>query len=179
MLAIALDRAHDAKDARVQYVITDVLKYDFPAETFDFVYSRDCIQHIDDIKSMFERFFKWMKPGGRLLITMYAKGAGEFTAEFTEYVKQRQYHLKSITEFADLAKSAGFADVDGEDMTARFGAIIHEEIANAEKNKADFLKKFTQEKYDHLLAGWHAKLGHIDARNHCWAKIEAVKPYQS
>uniref|UniRef100_A0A914URA3 phosphoethanolamine N-methyltransferase n=1 Tax=Plectus sambesii TaxID=2011161 RepID=A0A914URA3_9BILA len=176
MLAIALDRAHDAKDTRIQYLITDVLKYDFPAETFDIVYSRDCIQHIDDTKSMFQRYFKWLKPGGKVLITMYAKGSGEFTAEFAEYVKQRQYHLKSLKEFTDFAKSAGFADVRGEDMTPRFAAILHQEIANAEKNKTDFLKKFTEETYNGLLTGWNAKLGHIDAKNHCWTMVEAVKP---
>lgn len=57
MLAIALDRAHDIKDTRIQYLITDVLKYDFPPDTFDYVYSRDCIQHIEDIELMYRNFF--------------------------------------------------------------------------------------------------------------------------
>lgn len=40
-----------------------------------------------------------------MLITMYAKGDGAFTAEFAEYVKQRQYHLKSLKEFTDVRLS--------------------------------------------------------------------------
>ena len=42
---------------------------DFPAASFDVIYSRDCIIHIREKKELFERFFRWLKPGGRLMIS--------------------------------------------------------------------------------------------------------------
>lgn len=177
MLSIALDRAHATKDTRIRYLNTDVLKYEFPQETFDIAYSRDCIQHIDDMKALFDRIYKWLKPGGKVLITSYAKGKGEFSPEFAEYVNQRRYNLLSLQDYVQVAEQSNFVDVNVEDLTPRFKEIMLTEIDNAEKNKEAFLKKFPEKKYKDLLVGWRAKLGYIDADNHCWALIECTKPW--
>jgi len=177
MLSVALDRAQITKDTRIRYLNTDVLKYEFEADTFDIVYSRDCIQHIDDMNELFHRIFTWLKPGGKVLITAYAKGSGQFTAEFADYVKQRKYNLLSLEEYEETAKQAGLENIEITDLTPRFKEIMYMEIDNAERNRTEFLKKFTEKKYNDLMEGWQAKLGYIDAKNHCWAMIECTKPF--
>lgn len=57
MLSIALERVQRDKDTRVRYQITDALVYDFPEGSFDFVFSRDCIQHIQDKNKLFQTIF--------------------------------------------------------------------------------------------------------------------------
>ncbi len=47
---------------------------DYPAESFDVIYSRDCLLHIADKPALFKQFFKWLKPGGRVLISDYCRG---------------------------------------------------------------------------------------------------------
>ena len=42
---------------------------DFEPESFDVVYTRDCIIHIREKAELFSRFFKWLKPGGKLMVS--------------------------------------------------------------------------------------------------------------
>ena len=42
------------------------------------------------------RLHKWLRPGGRLLISDYCKGEGEGSSHFQEYVKQREYFLHTV-----------------------------------------------------------------------------------
>ena len=51
------------------FEFANALVKDFEPESFDVVYSRDCIIHIREKAALFERFFKWLKPGGKLMIS--------------------------------------------------------------------------------------------------------------
>ena len=48
----------------------DVLNKEFEEEQFDLIYSKDSLKHIrQNVKSeLFEKFERWLKPGGRLII---------------------------------------------------------------------------------------------------------------
>ena len=56
MVCIAWDRSQDYKDLKVRFEIGDCTKHEFPAEYFDVIYSRDTLLHIQDKKSLFNRF---------------------------------------------------------------------------------------------------------------------------
>ncbi|VDL73100.1 unnamed protein product [Nippostrongylus brasiliensis] len=104
MLAVALDRVHKDKDARVTYAICDATEYDFQPASFDFVFSRDCIHHIEGTEKLFSRIHnsefsklsrirykkscelqRALKPGGKVLITMYGVGYGAHSESFKQY----------------------------------------------------------------------------------------------
>jgi SAM-dependent methyltransferase len=55
----------------------DVTTADYAPASFDVIYSRDCLLHIADKAALFVKFFTWLKPGGRILISDYCRGAGE------------------------------------------------------------------------------------------------------
>ena len=55
--------------------MSDATRRDFPPCTFDAVYSRDALLHVNDKAALFARAFAWLKPGGRLLVTDYARWA--------------------------------------------------------------------------------------------------------
>ena len=70
MLTVARKRAKElGVTDGVQFEHGNVLVRDFEEGTFDVVYSRDCIIHIREKKNLMERFYKWLKPGGQLLIS--------------------------------------------------------------------------------------------------------------
>uniref|UniRef100_A0A8L8KIQ1 phosphoethanolamine N-methyltransferase n=1 Tax=Heligmosomoides polygyrus TaxID=6339 RepID=A0A8L8KIQ1_HELPZ len=176
MLAVALDRIHREKDSRVTYAICDAVVYDFEPNSFDYVFSRDCIQHIEDTEKLFSRIYRALKPGGKVLITMYGVGHGKLSDSFKEYVAKRQYYLKNLGEIKELANKVGFVDIEVENMTPRFKEILLEERRRVEQNKAEFLKKFSQKEYDSLVSGWNSKLKYIADDNHNWNFLYAVKP---
>ncbi|XGW01547.1 hypothetical protein V3C99_014010, partial [Haemonchus contortus] len=176
MLAVALERVHKEKDARVTYAVCDACEYEFEPNSFDYVFSRDCIQHIKDTDKLFSRIYRALKPGGKVLITMYGVGHGTLSESFKEYVSQRQYYLKNLEQIEEIAKKTGFIDIEVENMTPRFKEILLEERERIEQDKETFLAKFSQNAYDGLVSGWKSKLQYIADDNHNWNFFAAVKP---
>jgi len=176
MVTMACERACLKKDTRVRFLIADITQFDFEPHTFDVVYSRDCIIHIPDKSALFIKIFKWLKPGGKLLITDYMVGEKEHTDEFKQYLADRQYGLKPLRDYVQAAKSAGFQQVEGIDITDQLRHLIEVEQNRAAENKQEFMQMFPDSDYDHLVQGWHNKIGYIDSGDHKWGVIKAIKP---
>ena len=57
MIGVAWSRMKNyGSDLKCQFEIGDVLKQQFPSNTFDLIYSRDTILHISDKKKLFAKF---------------------------------------------------------------------------------------------------------------------------
>jgi len=56
-----------------------------------------------DKPALFRSFYKWLKPGGKVLISDYCKSAAEPSPEFSEYVKQRGYDLHDIQAYGQAS----------------------------------------------------------------------------
>lgn len=178
MITVACDRSCLRRDTRVRFMIADITKYDFPPNTFEVIYSRDAIIHIPDKKSLFTKCYKWLKPGGRMLITDYVIGEGQLSQEFQEYVKQRQYTLLPLKAYEKAASEAGFSKVDTVDITQDLKNTILKEMQRATDNKLEFMQMFSAEKFDYLVAGWKKKIVFIDSGCHKWGVLKAVKSGQ-
>lgn len=61
MLAYAIDRSKNLNDSRVRYLLADAVEYKFEPSSFDFVYSRDCVQHIDELQRLFKNIYVSLK----------------------------------------------------------------------------------------------------------------------
>jgi len=175
MVSFAIGRSNKNPDRRVSYQLADAVEYKFDRDSFDYVYSRDCIQHISELPKLFKNIYNCLKTGGQLIVTMYGKGKGQLTNEFLEYVKDRKYALRSLDEVVQIANDAGFNQVEGENMTKRFEEILHKERQKAITHQEKFLELFSAKKYEGLLAGWEQKLRFINDDNHNWLKIKCTK----
>ena len=69
-----------------RFAIADVMEADFPAAGFDAIVSFYAIFHIprQDHPDLFDRFFRWLRPGGLLLVTvaMHDDGPGYTEDDF-------------------------------------------------------------------------------------------------
>lgn len=57
---------------------------------------------MQDKQTLFRSFYKWLKPGGQLLITDYCKNAGSPSSEFAEYIKEGGYHVHGLEEYEQV-----------------------------------------------------------------------------
>lgn len=55
-----------------------------------------------DKPALFRSFYKWLKPGGKILISDYCKSAGTPSPEFTEYIRQRGYDLHGVEAYGQV-----------------------------------------------------------------------------
>ncbi|RZC81687.1 hypothetical protein C5167_044264 [Papaver somniferum] len=99
MLSFALERSIGRK-CSVEFEVANCTKKTYLDETFDVIYSRDTILHIQDKPALFRTFFKWLKPGGKVLISDYCKSLGPPLAEFTEYIKQKGFDLHDVETYS-------------------------------------------------------------------------------
>nr|BAU37045.1 phosphoethanolamine N-methyltransferase [Chlamydomonas asymmetrica] len=67
----ALERATGRPGADVTFEVADCMVREYEAGSFDVVYSRDVLLHVADKAALVRKFYNWLKPGGRILITDY------------------------------------------------------------------------------------------------------------
>lgn len=174
MISFALERAIGRRCA-VEFEVSDCTKKEYLEGTFDVIYSRDTMLHIQDKPTLFQKFYKWLKPGGRLLISDYCKKHGTASLEFHEYIKQRGYDLHDVDGYGQMLRGAGFDIVIAEDRTDQFIKILQKELFSAEKDKDAFIRDFSEEDYASIIDGWKAKLKRTSQGEQKWGLFLARK----
>ncbi|XP_058107889.1 phosphoethanolamine N-methyltransferase 1-like isoform X4 [Magnolia sinica] len=129
----------------------------------------------EDKPTLFRTFFKWLKPGGKVLITDYCKRAGPPSAEFEKYIRQRGYDLHDVEAYGQMLKDAGFDEVTAEDRTDQFIKVLQRELDAVEKNKDAFIQDFSEEDYSEIVDGWKAKLMRSSVGEQRWGLFFAKK----
>ncbi|KAL9974416.1 hypothetical protein ACROYT_G011443 [Oculina patagonica] len=179
MINFALQAYEHYKTSKVQFEVSDATKREFPSERFDAVYSRETILHIKDKKALFQKIFRWLKPGGQLLITDYCCSPGKHSEQFTKYLQERQYHLIDVESYGKILREVGFEAVTVEDRTTQFGQIIESELKNFEQSKDKFVKDFSSEDYSSIVSSWTNKLSRCRGGEQTWGVFYAKKPMSS
>ncbi|PON79127.1 Phosphoethanolamine N-methyltransferase [Trema orientale] len=174
MISLALERAIGLK-CSVEFEVADCTKKEYPDNSFDVIYSRDTILHIQDKPTLFRSFYKWLKPGGKVLISDYCKSAGTPSIEFSKYIKQRGYDLHDVQAYGQMLRDAGFGDVTAEDRTDQFIAVLQRELDAIEKEKDEFITDFSEEDYNDIVGGWKAKLIRSTTGEQRWGLFIAKK----
>lgn len=174
MVSFALERAIGL-NCSVEFEVADCTKKTYPENSFDVIYSRDTILHIQDKPALFRSFYKWLKPGGKVLISDYCKNAGTPSLEFAEYIKQRGYDLHDVKSYGQMLRDAGFTDVIAEDRTEQFIQVLQRELNAVEKDKDAFIEDFSEEDYNDIVGGWKAKLTRTSSGEQRWGLLIASK----
>ncbi|CAN4086614.1 unnamed protein product [Withania somnifera] len=174
MISFALERAIGLKCA-VEFEVADCTKKTYPNGTFDVIYSRDTILHIQDKPALFRSFYKWLRPGGKVLISDYCKRARLASEEFAGYIKQRGYDLHDVEAYGQMLRDAGFHDVVAEDRTKQFIEVLQKELDTVEKGRESFIHEFSEQDYNEIVGGWKAKLIRSSSGEQRWGLFIAKK----
>jgi phosphoethanolamine N-methyltransferase len=176
MIKLAEERALELEaPSTVTSILGDVLTQPFDGK-FGIVWSRDALMHIPDKHRLFTHLLALTEPGGRLVITDYAKGVGEGSAEFRAYIASTGYHVVDPATYGKFLEGAGYIDVQVEDATDRFVGILEREIAYLDANRADFLRSFSEKDLNYLVDRWKMKVRFCKAGDMKWGIYLASKP---
>lgn len=177
MILTALEQAaaHGNGD-KISFEVSDATKRDLPDESYDAVFSRDVLIHVTDKPALFERLFKVLKPGGRLVITDYCRQAGDLSEEFEFYVAKREYTLNTIDEYQKMLADAGFVDIVAEDRSEQLAQCLKEEVAKVDANKVMLADAVGEQVLDEAKQSWSGKLARVEAGEHRWGLFHASKP---
>jgi phosphoethanolamine N-methyltransferase len=168
MVNIGLDRtAQLGLEKSVKFLLGDVLETEFN-EPFDIIWSRDAFMHIPDKPKLFSRLFSLLAPGGRLVITDYARGKTPASAEFEEYIKKTGYSVIEPREYGRLLEAAGFQDVVVDDATSLFVKILEREADSLVTRRGEFLASFSEADLNYLVERWAMKVRFCKAGDMKW-----------
>ncbi len=112
-----------------EFLRADAEQVDFPAESFDVVWSIECTEHLFDKPAFFRKAARWLKPGGQIAICAWLAGEEPLSAPARQQVfdvcegflcpslaseaDYLQWFAECGTRRADLCRldRLGFADV--------------------------------------------------------------------
>ncbi|XP_004512745.1 phosphoethanolamine N-methyltransferase-like isoform X2 [Cicer arietinum] len=174
MISLAIERAIGLKYA-VEFECVDCTKKTYPEKTFDVIYTRDTLLHIKDKPTLFRSFYKWLKPGGTLLISDYCKSVGNLSIEYAEYIKKRGYYIHDMNAYCQMLENAGFDYVIDQDQTNLFLKTLQKELNSLENKKVDFINEFSEDDYNEIVERWKAKKMRGEAGEQIWGLFIAKK----
>jgi len=99
----------------------------------------------------------------------------EKTEEFWEYLADRKYDLRPISEYKKFIEDAGF-EVTATDMSKWFVDILNMELTRLDGMKNEFLKAHSEQDYKDILEGWQIKLKRCADGTQQWSLFQGKKP---
>jgi phosphoethanolamine N-methyltransferase len=145
-------------DHCVHYELMQVAgSLDFPAASFDAVFSKDALLHAADKEAAFRELRRVLRPGGRLLIGDWFRGEGEHLDDQVAVLSEGMWTMVTLGETVDLVERCGFVVDDAVDRQAWYA-----EMVVAERDRFDsewgeeFAREFGQEAFDGLREEWIA-----------------------
>ncbi len=107
----AMHRVVEARGLQesVTPVCADITELDYPEAGFDHIYTIECLHHIANRKAAFDRFGKWIKPGGRLVLAEHTLTARSTWLDgFAPRLLTGSEVMTSIEDYVQLITDAGF-----------------------------------------------------------------------
>ncbi|KAI9992734.1 hypothetical protein PInf_014602 [Phytophthora infestans] len=175
MVHRALETSMKDPSVDVEFEICDATKKEFADASFDVVYSRDTILHIEDKEALFAKFFRWLKPGGRVLISDYCQGEQEPSDRFKAYVAGRGYYLLSPSQYGRVLESVGFTSVQAEDRTEQFVGVLKDELTRTLAQKEQFVAETSESDFKYIVDGWEAKIVRCGEGDQKWGLFYGKK----
>jgi phosphoethanolamine N-methyltransferase len=175
MVTIALERAaRQGMSESVSFILGDVLETQFP-EKFDIIWSRDSLMHVPDKARLFSVLHGLLAPGGRVVITDYARGKTPGSAAFEAYIQKTGYHVVEPAQYGKLLEEAGFTDVIADDATQKFIEILETEKARLGSERESFLASFSEADLNYLVDRWAMKVDFCKNSDMAWGIFLGTK----
>jgi phosphoethanolamine N-methyltransferase len=99
---------------KVQFVKSEPGPLQFDDRSFDVVFSKDAILHIDDKRWIYEEFARLLVSGGSLAVSDWLKAEGECSALHSFFSDDLGLSIvfQTMDEIRDLLSSIGFSEIE-------------------------------------------------------------------
>ncbi|HEX2783564.1 MAG TPA: methyltransferase domain-containing protein [Ilumatobacteraceae bacterium] len=166
------------QNERVRFIVVEPGPLPFADGSFDVVFSKDAIIHVQDKKALYAEACRVLRSGGRLRVSDWLRGEGDDLDPFVDtFVADsgEKFYMQTLAQLGAVVSSIGFVDVEVEDRCEWYANEAQNELARLRGPLRDhFLARFDQAFYDATVRFWERAVastqrgvlrpGHVRAR---------------
>jgi len=134
---------------------------EFPSDTFDIVFTKDSLIHIEDKQGIFSEIYRVLKPGGTFAASDWLGSDAPHTPEMVRWLElvSLEFNLCTASDMEHFLGNAGFENINLRDRNEWYAGIVRDEIASVSGTKqAELTKRLGEESARHRLESSTAKL---------------------
>jgi phosphoethanolamine N-methyltransferase len=167
--------------------LSDVLEYkkneagplSFDDGSFDIVFSKDAIIHIEDKHAIFAEIYRVLRPGGVFCASDWLRDSDEPMSDALRYYVEAEdlgFGMASAQRYYSAMEKAGFHDITITNRNQWYRELAKQEHrALSGELYADLSKKIDKEFLDHEIEVWRAMTVVLDSGQLCPSHLRAYK----
>ncbi|MFK8021616.1 MAG: methyltransferase domain-containing protein [Pseudomonadales bacterium] len=160
--------------------ITPGFPMPFESGTFDIVFSKDSIVHIQDKEDLAKEVMRLLAPGGWFVASDWLiSHDNEPSAEMNDYIRSEDlgFGMASPTRYLNALKEAGFTNIELTNRNPWYTPVAELELQRMLGDERDaFNATMSKEDIDHQIQTWTMMLTVLRTGEHCPHHFRAQKP---
>ena len=162
--------------------IVEVKPGNFPYgdESFDVVFSKDSIVHIEKKEQLAKEIFRVLKPGGYFVGSDWLRSSDDAPSpEMLHYLKLEDlgFEMASPKRYRNALATAGFKNIHLVNRNKWYTEQAKQEVLKLSKLMRQEFEDISSEKYmDATIKTWNAMITVLETGEHCPHHIKCEKP---
>lgn len=180
ILARCVERAaREGMTDQLSFLKVDPGPFPLDDQSFDVVFSKDAMIHIEDKHALFEEVHRVLRPGGLFVASDWMRRDEEEPGPAARRwldVVGLTFGLHSPPFYVDALQQAGFESIEMKDRNAFLVEALRADVALMTGSGHDELVRRTGAEADHFIEVWEAGLGAAESGELRPGHMRALKP---
>jgi phosphoethanolamine N-methyltransferase len=152
----------------------------FKSNTFDIIFSKDSIVHIEDKEFLSNEIYRVLKSGGYFLCSDWLRSSDSKPSPKMKYYLELEdlgFEMASPRRYRTALELAGFENIVLDNRNRWYLEQAKKEVLTLSKLKRDRFEKISSKDYmDYTVKTWWAMIDVLETGEHCPHHIKCRKP---
>jgi phosphoethanolamine N-methyltransferase len=165
---------------RISYRVIDSGPLPFDDATFDVVFSKDAIIHVNEKEALYREAYRVLRPAGRLLVSDWLRGhSDQLTTQVDVFVEAagHGFVMASLRDVEAMLDRVGFAQIESQDRRTWYLAEAATELQRLRGDmRREFVARWGEDAAHAEIEFWEVLLASLSSGALSPAHVRARKP---
>lgn len=128
----------------------------FEDNSFDIIFSKESVLHVENKEQLFKAAKRILKPGGLLVILDWLRPAGQLGPNIRKMMELDELDFEMLTtrSYHNILESAGFQDIQILNKNSLYAKFTQENLNLINTHRDAFIDKFDQKTHTYSTLSW-------------------------